>query len=126
MRSVWRIVPLDEQAAAMAATFLHDTIAVGVAGKATPVARIVKQAVAAQTAGADHKMHVLGEGMQPLAVGQAAFINAFQIHCQEFDAVHEPAVVHPMATVVSALLAEAGRGAPVSGEQFSDRDSRGC
>jgi 2-methylcitrate dehydratase PrpD len=32
--------------------------------------------------------------------------------------VHEPAVLHPMATVLAALLAEAERGEPVSGERF--------
>ncbi|MCG8441559.1 MAG: MmgE/PrpD family protein, partial [Caulobacterales bacterium] len=47
-----------------------------------------------------------------------AFVNGFQIHCQEFDCVHERAVVHPMATILAALLAEAERRGPVSGEAF--------
>jgi 2-methylcitrate dehydratase PrpD len=50
----------------------------------------------------------------------AAFVNAFQIHAQEFDCVHEPAVVHPMATVGAVILSEADRatseGEPITGE----------
>jgi 2-methylcitrate dehydratase PrpD len=53
-----------------------------------------------------------------LPAASAAFVNAYQIHGQEYDCVHEPAVLHPMATVLSALLAEVERGTPVSGERF--------
>jgi len=49
----------------------------------------------------------------------AAFINAYQIHAQEFDCVHEHAVAHPMATVLATLLADAERmGAQVDGREF--------
>jgi len=41
--------------------------------------------------------------------------NAYQIHNSEFDCVHEAAVVHPMATVVSAALALAEREGDVRG-----------
>ena len=33
----------------------------------------------------------------------AAMVNAYQIHCLEYDCVHEGAVVHPMATVLSTI-----------------------
>jgi 2-methylcitrate dehydratase PrpD len=33
----------------------------------------------------------------------AAFVNGYRIHCLEWDAVHEPAVVHALSTVVAAL-----------------------
>jgi 2-methylcitrate dehydratase PrpD len=61
---------------------------------------------------------VLGHGDLRLPAPSAAFVNGFQIHCQEFDCVHEPAVLHPMATVTAALLAEADRGAPYGGDSF--------
>jgi 2-methylcitrate dehydratase PrpD len=53
-----------------------------------------------------------------LPAASAAFVNAFQIHGQEYDCVHEPAVLHPLATVLAALLAEASRGEAVGGEAF--------
>ena len=34
-------------------------------------------------------------------------VNGWQIHSQEFDCVHMPAVVHPMAVIASALIAAA-------------------
>ena len=53
-------------------------------------------------------------------------MNALHIHNQEFDCVHEPAVVHPMAVILAALLAyveqpaerPAERKKAVSGSQF--------
>jgi 2-methylcitrate dehydratase PrpD len=44
-----------------------------------------------------------------LPAAGAAFVNAFQIHCLEWDAVHEPAVVHALSTVTAALLAAIDR-----------------
>nr|WP_242481886.1 MmgE/PrpD family protein [Paracraurococcus ruber] len=46
--------------------------------------------------------------------GAAALVNAFQVHCQEYDSLHEGAVLHAMATLLPALLAEA-EARPVSG-----------
>ncbi len=39
----------------------------------------------------------------------AAFANGFAIHCLEWDAVHEPAVVHALSVVTAALLAVSHR-----------------
>jgi len=65
---------------------------------------------------------VLGRPGLTLPQSSAAFVNAFQIHAQEFDCVHEPAVVHPMATVGAVILSEADQASaandPVSGEQL--------
>jgi 2-methylcitrate dehydratase PrpD len=38
---------------------------------------------------------------------EAAFLNGYSIHCLEWDAVHEPAVVHALSVVTAALLAAA-------------------
>ena len=60
---------------------------------------------------------MLGRGPTGLPPAGAAFLNAFQIHGQEFDAVHEGAVVHPLATVVAVLLAELAGPATYGGQE---------
>jgi 2-methylcitrate dehydratase PrpD len=107
---------VGEGARRAALNFLHDTLCVGVAGAAAPLAAPVL--AVARTFGDGGRARVLGRPGVRLPPGSAAFVNAFQIHCQEFDCVHEPAVLHPMATVLACLLAEAQTGAPVRGEDF--------
>lgn len=107
---------LPDETRERALTFLHDSLAVGVAGRNAAHADAVLAMV--QGWGMGDAASVLGRPGLWLPAPSAAFVNAFQIHGQEYDCVHEPAVLHPMATVLAALLAEAERGAPVSGEQF--------
>ncbi|MFY7835392.1 MAG: MmgE/PrpD family protein [Novosphingobium sp.] len=111
-----RWADLPEDVKARAKTFLHDSLAVGVAGRNAAHADAVLAMV--QGWGAGDVAGVLGRPDVRLPAPSAAFVNAFQIHGQEYDCVHEPAVLHPMATVLAALLAEAQRGERVSGEQF--------
>lgn len=100
-----------------AKTFLHDSIAVGVAGRGAPLADATL-AVARGWTGEGGACLVLGRPGLRTTAPYAAFLNAFQIHAQEYDCVHEPAVAHPMASVGAVLIAEAGRGAPVAGSDF--------
>jgi len=108
---------IDTPARAAAKTFLHDTLSVGAAGARAPLADNVL--AAARLLGEGTPCGVLGRPSVRLPQPSAAFVNAFQIHAQEFDCVHEPAVVHPMATVGAVILSEADRasaeGRPVSG-----------
>ncbi|MFZ2998672.1 MmgE/PrpD family protein [Sphingobium sp.] len=97
-------------------TFLHDSLCVGVAGRNAAHADAVL--AMAQGWGEGGAASVLGRPGVMLPAASAAFVNAFQIHGQEYDCVHEPAVLHPMATVLAALLAEAERDAPVLGRDF--------
>ena len=60
---------------------------------------------------------VFGSG-ERLPLMHAAMLNAYQIHGQEFDCVHEAAVVHPMAAVLPALLGWAEREGGVSGARL--------
>jgi 2-methylcitrate dehydratase PrpD len=99
-----------------AKTFLHDTLCVGAAGAKAPNADAIMRV--AQTWGNGGACSVLGRPGVRLPATSAAFVNAFQIHCQEFDCVHEPAVLHPMATLTAALRAEAERSGPYTGEAF--------
>ena len=98
-------------------TYLLDTLGVGIAGAAVPLTKAVR-ASADQWAG-DGAAHVWGPGSARTTPANAAFINGFQIHCQEYDCVHEPAVVHPLATILSALMAECDARGNVSGRDLA-------
>lgn len=93
---------LPAQARADAIRLLGDTLACGVAGSTAPGADGMLATAMAMGAGDDCR--VLGRPQRLPAPG-AAFVNGFQIHCLEWDAVHEPAVVHAMSVVTAALLA---------------------
>ena len=108
---------LPEAARAAARAFLFDTIAVGVAGRAAPHADAVAASVAGWV-GQGGTSAVFGRPGLRVPAPYAAFLNGFQVHAQEFDCVHEPAVAHPMASVASALLAEAQRSGPYTGAEF--------
>lgn len=92
-----------------------DTLGVCVAGSTSPHARAV--AACAARWGAGNEAHVLGTGLA-LPAPAAALVNAFQAHSQEWDCVHEPAVVHSLATIQSAVLAAAERRGGLSGREF--------
>lgn len=85
---------------------LGDTLATGAAGSTAPGAEGVLAAARGWGQGTDARL-IARPGRLPAA--GAAFVNAFQIHCLEWDAVHEPAVVHALSTVTAALLAAIDR-----------------
>jgi len=60
---------------------------------------------------------VWGRAMR-LSAPAAAFMNAWQMHNQEYDCLHEGAVVHAMATVLPAALAAAELHGGVSGAEL--------
>lgn len=105
---------LPESARAAAKVFLLDSIGVGIAASTTDNAQRVRSAVMGWGAGDDAT--VLGAAGR-LPATSAAFANSFQIHCQEFDCLHEPATVHAMAVLTGALLAAAEQRG-WSGEQL--------
>ncbi|PXA99321.1 MmgE/PrpD [Nostoc sp. 3335mG] len=91
---------------AAAEAMLADTLAVGAAGSTAPGAAGVRQAAARWGAGTDSRL--LGVDQRLPAAG-AAYVNAFQIHCLEWDALHEPAVVHALSSVTAAVGAAIDR-----------------
>ncbi|HEX7871269.1 MAG TPA: MmgE/PrpD family protein [Sphingobium sp.] len=107
---------LPDSARRAARNFLHDSIAVGIAGRNAALADEAFGA-AQLWSGEGGNGFVLGRPGARLTTPHAAFVNAYQIHAQEYDCVHEPAVAHPMASVGAVLLAEASRS-PVSGADF--------
>jgi len=97
---------LPGAARAAALHLLEDSLAVGAAGATAPGAAGVLQAAHGWGTGGDAR--VLARGSR-LPAASAAFVNGFQIHCLEWDAVHEQAVVHALSTVTAALGAAIDR-----------------
>ncbi len=97
---------LPAQARADALRLLGDTLAVGAAGASAPGADAIL--TAAQAMGAGTQARLIGT-QQRLPAPAAAFVNGYRVHCLEWDAVHEVAVVHALSTVVAALGAAIDR-----------------
>ena len=110
-----RFEDLPAAAVAAAKIFLLDTLGVGVAGAAAPFADAVRET--ARRWGAGSEASILVGGLR-LPAPAAALVNAFQAHSQEFDCIHDAAVVHPMTTVQSAALAVAERRGGVAGRDL--------
>lgn len=114
-----RYEDLPPEAVAKVKTFLLDTIGVGIAGSSG--AKVAELATLAATWGAAPEASVWLTG-QRMSAGSAAMVNAYQIHCLEYDCVHEGAVLHPMATILSAVMAwaerEAARGRRIAGRDL--------
>lgn len=114
-----RFEDLPPEAVEAALTFVTDSVGVGLAGSRH--ARVAEVRAAAQGWGCGDDAHDWASG-EAWPAPTAAMLNAYQIHNQEFDCVHERAVVHPLATILPALLAHAERqgraGRPVSGREF--------
>jgi 2-methylcitrate dehydratase PrpD len=93
---------LPEAVRADTLRLLADTLAVGAAGSTAPGAEGVFQT--AKMSGTGEEARLLGRS-ERLPAASAAYVNAFQIHCLEWDAVHEGAVVHALSVVTAALHA---------------------
>jgi 2-methylcitrate dehydratase PrpD len=106
---------LDAETLSALGNFTRDTLAVGVGGAAAPYAQSARRAALGWTSPGRAR---LWGGGGAIGSAQAAFINAFQAHCQEFDCVLEAAVLHPMTVVAPVLFAEADAQG-LSGETFA-------
>lgn len=102
-----------------AKTFLLDTVGVGVAGSSGAAVDRLIRVCKGWGDGGEATAWVTGVR---LPAPSAAIVNAYQIHCLEYDCVHEGAVLHPMATILSVLLAycerRAAAGRPVAGKDL--------
>jgi 2-methylcitrate dehydratase PrpD len=97
---------LPEHVRTDAVRLLADTLAVGAAGSTAPGADGVR--AVARLWGQGSEARILGTAERMPATA-AAYVNAFHIHCLEWDAVHEPAVVHALSVVTAALYAAIDR-----------------
>ncbi len=114
-----RFEHLPPEAVAKVKTFLLDTLGVGIAGSSGAGVEDLIRLARAWGPGEESTVWLSGER---ISAGSAAIVNAYQIHCLEFDCVHEGAVLHPMATILSAVLAwaerESAHGHPVAGRDL--------
>lgn len=110
-----RFADIPPEAVAKARIFILDTLGVGIAGASVPEAAPLLQA--ARGWGQGSGVSVWGTRAR-LAPGAAALVNAFQIHCQEYDSLHEGAVLHGMATLLPVLLAEVETVGGISGQDL--------
>ena len=107
---------LPAEAVAAAKMFLADTLAVGVAGSGQSGAARVMAALAP-----GGNCGILGRPGLRFSPYDAALINGFQIHCLEWDGLHEPSVVIALCVTTAALTSEVqGRSQanPLSGQQL--------
>ena len=98
-------------------TFLLDTIGVGTAG--TSGAQVAELITLAKSWGDAPEASVWLTG-ERMSAQSAAIVNAYQIHCLEFDCVHEGAVLHPMATILSAAMMFENFGLHLEGQAIRD------
>ena len=110
----WSALP--ELSRRCAREFLFDTLCVGIAGRSAPNADTIWSL--ARSWGGEGACGVFGRPSARTTAPLAAFANGFQIHSQEFDGVHEPAVAHPLASIIAALAADCMRGPAVDGADF--------
>ena len=109
---------LPEAAITAAKIFIYDTFACGLAGGTGPSAAEILNA--AKLWGAGPESSVWGQSLR-LPAPHAALVNAYQVHCLEFDCVHEGGVLHPMSSLMAAVMAEADRQKTL-GKTFSGKD----
>ena len=100
-----------------AKTFILDTLGVGIAGANAPFRDTVGSVAASWGEGSGATVFGTNASVPPAT---AAYLNGFQIHSMEYDCVHEPAVVHPMATVFAAISSEAQRRGVTTGFELME------
>lgn len=110
-----RYEDLPEAAVRAAKTFILDSLGVGVAGSNGPWVKELLATVTRWGGGNDSRVFVHGTAFPATT---AAIVNAYLIHCLEFDCINEAAVIHPMATILGAVSAETDRRKDVSGKDL--------
>ena len=96
-----------------AKVYVLDTLGVGIAGSS---AQGSPELLRCARAWGDGSTASVWGRRDRMPAHSAAFLNAFAVHCQEYDCVNEPAVLHPMATLLPAALAQAERQGGISGK----------
>ncbi|MEP0391837.1 MAG: MmgE/PrpD family protein [Erythrobacter sp.] len=100
------LADMDPRALVDAKKFLADSMVVGVGGVSNRASGKVFAAARKWDAGSKGRCGVLGRPGAQLSPHSAAVVNGFQIHCLEWDALHEPSVVIALCTPVAAILSE--------------------
>jgi 2-methylcitrate dehydratase PrpD len=103
-----RFADLPSEAVERAKVFVLDSLGVGIAGSSVEGGAELMHVAAGwgDTPASSPAVPVWGRGLR-LSPPAAVFLNAWQMHNQEYDGLHEAAVVHAMASVLPAALAAA-------------------
>jgi aconitate decarboxylase len=109
-----RFADLPAVAVEKAKIFVLDSLGVGIAGASVEGGDGLLRVAAGW---GDPAVPVWGRAARRSAPA-AAFMNAWQMHNQEYDCLHEGAVVHAMATVLPAALAAAEIRGGASGAEL--------
>lgn len=109
---------LPDSVVAAAKIFVLDTFSCALAGSTGPSADEALAAAKLWGTGDGARVWARPDRLPP---SSAAVINAYQIHCLEFDCVHEGGVLHPMSTLMAATMAEVDRQAG-AGRSINGRD----
>lgn len=109
-----RYEDLPDPAVRAAKVFLLDTVGVCIAGARSPFAARVREAAGRWGRGEE----ATAIGAARLPAPSAALVNAFQAHSDEFDCIHDGAVVHAMTTAAFGSLAAAERRHSVTGREL--------
>ena len=96
-------------------TFIADTLAVGVAGSSVEESMELSKTLSSGLV--TGTVSVWGQTTE-LDATTAILLNAFEVHCQEYDCLHEGAVLHAMATLLPVLIAQAQTTGSVSGKDL--------
>ena len=109
-----RLSDLPAAAVDKAKVFVLDSLGVGIAGSSVEGGDGLMRIAAGWGTPA---VPVWGRAAR-LSAPAAAFMNAWQMHNQEYDGLHEGAVVHAMATLLPAALAAAEMRGGASGAEL--------
>lgn len=109
-----RFADLPAAAVERAKVYLLDSLAVGIAGSSVEGGEGLVRVAAGW---GEPAVPVWGRA-QRLSASAAAFLNAWQMHNQEYDCLHEGAVVHALATTLPAALAAAALRGGVTGREL--------
>ena len=105
---------LPAEARQRAAVYILDSLGVGIAGSSVDGGQGLLRVASGW---GEPAVPVWGRKAR-LSAPAATFLNAWQMHNQEFDCLHEGAVVHAMASVLPAALAAAELRGQVSGAEL--------
>src|SRR5690242_739002 len=109
-----RFSDLPAAAVERAKVYVLDSLGVGIAGSSVDGGEGLLRVASGW---GDPAVPVWGRSAR-LSAPAAAFLNAWQSHNQEFDCLHEGAVVHAMATVLPVSLAAAELRGGISGTEL--------
>ena len=110
-----RFEDLSPQAVQATKTFILDSFGVAIAGSLAPgVSQTLK--VFRSWGGKEESTVLVSGGKLPSP--SAAMMNSFMMHNQEFDCVHDRAVIHPFTTALPVALAVAEARGGVTGREL--------